>query len=146
MCTDGTLEAKVGGRPGGRLGIGRYPYTRSPGSGRRIIAAIPEPGVRHICLLRPVRHLAPSLFHRPSPMKQSAWQGPIGGSNPADAASKTTTILTITPARGPFLAYSGRSPITRTSAGPGLGLAFVWPDQLSVAPGSVQDSRSRVRA
>jgi len=30
---------------------------------------------------------------------------------------------------------------------PGLGgLAFVWPDQLSVAPGSVQVSSSRVRA
>ena len=25
MCTDGTLEAKVGGRPGRRLGIVRFP-------------------------------------------------------------------------------------------------------------------------
>ena len=29
---------------------------------------------------------------------------------------------------------------------PGLGLAFVWPGQLGVAPGSVQASSSRVRA
>ena len=35
-------------------------------------------------------------------MKQSAWQGPIRGSNPADAASKTTTTLTIIPSPRPL--------------------------------------------
>jgi hypothetical protein len=43
---------------------------------------------------------------------------------PADAASKTATTLTIIPARGPFWRIPA-APITRTSAGPGLGLAFV---------------------
>jgi hypothetical protein len=54
------------------------------------------------------------------------------GSPPAAAtASRTTTTLTIIPARGPFLAYSGYSPITRNSAGP----AGPGPGSLERPPG-----------
>ena len=80
------------------------------------------------------------------PSRKPRIRGPIDpGHTPQQDAASTTT-LTIIPSPRPFLAYSGRSPITRTPAGPGLGLAFVWPGQLGVAPGSVQDSSSWVRA